>query len=127
MCVLISDEVTTPEWRSSVSRWLVEAGCLYFLALGEGCEDWHDHVDEELLEKHDYKDIPDAEFIMTTWHDDEPLSEVFWFAAHAAHHDIAHFQEVLLLDVTKDQRREEMLKQYRNAAPDLGSSDKNAC
>lgn len=31
--VMIEDDVS-PEWRSTISRWLVDTGCLYMIALG---------------------------------------------------------------------------------------------
>ena len=67
-------------------RWLCEVGCRYAMTFGLNCENWHDAIDESLLEKFEFGDIPDDEFIMTTWHNDESLEDVIFFAKHAATH-----------------------------------------
>ena len=68
------------DWQDEVSRWLVDSGCLYMMAWGPRCSSWDDSVDWANIGSFGDEEIPDAAFVMTTWHDDEPLDEVFWFA-----------------------------------------------
>ena len=71
--VVAIEETVTQEWQSEVSRWLVESGCLYLMAWGNNCSSWDTSVDIANLEAFDYEDIPEVNFVMTTWHEDEPL------------------------------------------------------
>lgn len=87
--VVIVHEPVTAEWQKLVSEWLVASGCLFMLAWGHECSSWDDSVDYANLDAFEDGAVPDDKFVMTTWHDDEPLSEVLWFAAHgAAHSDV---------------------------------------
>ena len=49
------------------------------------------------LEVLDFGDFPDSEFVMTTWHENEPLQEDFWFAKEAAHHPTVKHDNILVL------------------------------
>ncbi len=49
------------------------------------------------LEVFDFGDIPDSEFVVTTWHENEPLQEDFWFAKEAAHHPTVKLDNILVL------------------------------
>ena len=120
--VVINDEVT-PEWRATVSEWLVEAGCLYMLAWGDDCSLWDDSVDIANLEAHDWNDIPDDKSIMTTWHEDESLHEVFYFAMSSfwLYPLIKH---MVVLDISKTSRKADILIQYQTAEDEL-TNDRN--
>ncbi|RYF31484.1 MAG: hypothetical protein EOO38_31570 [Cytophagaceae bacterium] len=110
--VLIADEDVSQEWRNEVASWLVESGCLYFIAWGVACEAWHDTVDWTVLEAFNFNDIPDDRFVMTTWHDKEPLSEALWFAGHAASHPDIDLTRTLLVHVARDARRDAIMSLY---------------
>jgi hypothetical protein len=97
--VLIAEQAVSDDWRNDVAAWLVDNGCLYFIAWGLDCELWHDSVDWAVLEDFDFGDIPDDRFVMTTWHDKEPLSEALWFAGNAATHPDVELDATLLVHV----------------------------
>ncbi|HRE90562.1 MAG TPA: hypothetical protein PK095_15630, partial [Myxococcota bacterium] len=78
--VVIAETQASEEWKAKVSRWLVDTGCRYMMAWGHDCSTWDDSVDVACLEKHDFGDISEEDFVMTTWHDNESLEEVFLFA-----------------------------------------------
>lgn len=99
--VLIIDERVTAEWQKLVSEWLVRSGCLFTLAWGHECSSWDDSVDYANLDAFEYGDIPDDKFVMTTWHDDEPLSEVLWFAAHGATRSDVPLDLVVLVHIAR--------------------------
>lgn len=110
--VIVSELETTQEWRNEVADWLVNSGCLYVVAWGVQCEAWHDTVDWTILEKFEFEVVPDEHFIMTTWHDNEPLSEAFWFAGQCASHPTIALQETLLIDVAAAPRERELLESF---------------
>lgn len=110
--VLIAEEAVSQDWRNEVASWLVQSGCLYFIAWGVDCEAWHDTVDWTVLEAFDFRDIPDDRFIMTTWHDDEPLSEALWFAGNCASHPDVDLEETVLIHVAGDAQCAATLQLY---------------
>lgn len=67
--VVIIEELVSTSYQNLVSRRLVNHGCRYMLAWGLKCSEWDDSVDHANLEKFDYGDIPDEDFVMTTWHE----------------------------------------------------------
>jgi len=78
-CVVLISEDVSVGWRASVSKWLVNSGCLYMMAWGRECSAWDDSVDKANCERFDCGDIPDGQFVMTTWHDDDSLEDVSHF------------------------------------------------
>lgn len=82
--VIVIESVVSEERQRGISAWLVKSGCSYMMAWGLGCKSWDDSVDMANLERFNFGDIPDKEFVMTTWHETEPLKEVFWFSQSCA-------------------------------------------
>jgi hypothetical protein len=109
--VVIEQEVSS-EWQARISKWIVDTGCLYMMAWGTGCSAWHDAVDIAHLEDNDWGEIPDNRFMMTTWHDDEPLEEVFWFCRFSAYHSDIELPTVIIVHIAETPRREEILEIY---------------
>lgn len=103
--VIITEEVEA-EWRHTVSEWLVREGCLCMMAWGTDCSLWDDSVDIANLEAHNWEDIPAGKSIMTTWHDDELLSEVFWSAHHSIFYwsDLEPPKHLVILDISQEAR-----------------------
>jgi hypothetical protein len=85
------------------------------LAWGRECESWHDSVDEANLERFDYEDFPEEELVMTTWHEDEDLEEVFWFSKNCAKHPVLTLRETLIIHVSEVEKRNELEGLYANA------------
>lgn len=106
--VLIEEEVE-PAWQEAVSRWIVESGCLSMMAWGQECSAWDDSVDYANLEQFNYGEIPDEEFVMTSWHEDEPLNEVFFFARMCAFHPTIDLPLLTILDIRKEARETAIL------------------
>lgn len=113
--VLIIEAEVTPEWRALVSDWLVRGGCLYMMAWGRECSEWDDSVDHANLAVFDYNEIPDDSFVMTTWHDNDSMSETFWFCEHAALHPTVDLERTLIIHISPNERREELLRSFRTA------------
>jgi hypothetical protein len=110
--VIVSEVAVNQSWRNRIAEWLVKSGCLYVVAWGVECEDWHDTVDWTVLEAFDFGDIPDDKFVMTTWHEDEPLSEALWFAGHCASHPEIELKQTVIFHIAEKANRAEMLKTY---------------
>ena len=113
--VIIVEADVNLEWQSSVSRWIADAGCRYMMAWGNGCSSWDDSIDIANLEQFDYGDIPEEEFIMTTWHENESLEEVLWFAKISAHHPSLELHNVLFLHIGTIDRKAEISALYAAA------------
>jgi hypothetical protein len=63
--LLVAEAAASDLWQECVAQWLVEAGCLYFMAWGNDCEGWHDCVDDANLKAFSCDDIPDEALIVT--------------------------------------------------------------
>ncbi|MGV9006813.1 MAG: DUF7684 family protein [Brevundimonas sp.] len=113
--VLVLDQFVTAEWQTLVSDWLVRSGCLYMMAWGPGCGSWDDSVDYANLAAADFAEVPDDRHVLTTWHDDEPLSDTFWFAGQCAVHPTVPFKQTLIIDINADGREAELLAAYSEA------------
>jgi hypothetical protein len=110
------------EWRKELANWLVRSGCLYACVWGDNCEAVHDCIDRANNEKFEYGDIPDDKFIMTTWHDKEPLLEAIWFAA-TSEHPTVELRHALLVHVAATENGDALLKAYRSAREEWFSGE----
>jgi hypothetical protein len=69
------------------------------MAHGPDCSQWDDAVDWALMEKFDYGDVPDEDFVMTTWHERENLEELMFYARCCAGFDDQEFENLVILDI----------------------------
>jgi hypothetical protein len=113
--VVIVEATVTPEWRAKASDWLVSAGCLYMMAWGAECSLWDDSVDWANIEQKSLGEIPEDRFVMTTWHEDEMLNEVFWQSKNCAFHSSIDIDNTLLLHISTQCSKEAMLRVYAEA------------
>jgi hypothetical protein len=113
--VVIIEREVSAEWRIEVSNWLVHSGCLYMMAWGQDCSLWDDSVDAANIDRFSFKDVPEDRFIVTTWHDDEPLDEVFYYCKHLAIHPAAVLPQAILLHVAHNECADSMLQAYTRA------------
>lgn len=113
--VVVVEQDVSDSWQAAASRWLVQSGCLYMMAWGRNCSSWDDSVDHANLEVFDWGHVPDDHFVMTTWHENEPLSETFWFAEHVAFHPTQELSATVIVDVSGTSRETELLQAYQAA------------
>lgn len=106
--VLIEQDVGQV-WQDVVSRWIVDSGCLFMMAWGRKCSSWDDSVDHAKFEKFGYGEVPDDKFVMTTWHDNEPLSAAFFFARMCAFHPTIAMPLLTILDIRDEPRKSAIL------------------
>jgi hypothetical protein len=69
----------------TLSQRILDAGCVYFCAWGNGCERVHDCVDETIVVR-ELAGYPPSN-IMTTWHSADSLEEAVEFAVVSAEPD----------------------------------------
>ena len=112
--VLVRESVSN-DWRNRVSDWLVASGCLYMLAWGDECSVWDDAVGWANISACDNKPIPPERFVMTTWHEDEPMEEVFWFAKNCAAHLTIPLSLNIILDISSVAREAETMNTWTAA------------
>jgi hypothetical protein len=113
--IIVFESDAALEWRNGVSDWLVASGSRYVMAWGADCAEWHDAVDDAQIRKFPDAGVEDDEFVMTTWHEDEPLKEVFWFARTCARHPVAATAFTLILHISMGDKRDEMLDLFAAA------------
>ncbi|MEM6828492.1 MAG: hypothetical protein AAF553_11160 [Pseudomonadota bacterium] len=113
--IVVVEQDVTEEWRAEVSDWIVASGCLCMMAWGLECSLWDDSVDIANLQRIDFGDMPDEQFVMTTWHEDDPLSEVFWFSQNCAQHPTLDLSRTTILHIAERPDRDGMLRSYEEA------------
>ncbi|MBU2041960.1 MAG: hypothetical protein KKA37_08130 [Alphaproteobacteria bacterium] len=113
--MLLLGENVSVDWQTLVSNWLVRSGCLYMMAWGVACGSWDDSVDWAFLEATGYEEVPDDQFVMTTWHDGESLPETILFAIQDAWHPTVSLKDIVIVDIRAESREGEIMEAYSNA------------
>ena len=113
--LIVLDAPCTKEWRELVSQWLVDWGCLYAMTWGENSTEWDTSIDIANIEKFDFEEVPEDDFVMTTLHDDEPLSETMWFAKNNAYHPTVQLRDTLILHIASFPSEVRLLSAYTEA------------
>lgn len=90
------------------------------MAWGLDCSKWDDSVDLANLKMFDFQDPPDDDFVMTTWHENEPLQEAFWFSEYGAMHPSLTLEKIYIVHIATEERASELLKIFRAAQEDKG-------
>ncbi|MBZ0165750.1 MAG: hypothetical protein K8I00_03010 [Candidatus Omnitrophica bacterium] len=113
--VLVLDRAVSDVSRKEISCWLVNSGCYYVMAWGQGCASWESVIDEANLEL--YKDIlvPDDGLVMTTHHVGEALQSVFTFCKNFAGHDCYDLRNVLIIHIADSDNKRKLLRAYEEA------------
>ncbi len=115
LAILVSEEHFDPAWRESVSKWLVKSGCIYMMAWGIDCNEWDTSVDLANIEQFNFGEIPEDELVITTWHETESLSDVFWQAKNSVEHACVEFSNSVILHISNENKEQEFLALYTNA------------
>ena len=113
--VVVADVGVSTEWRNRISAWLVDTGCKYMMAWGMECSAWDSSVDEANLAAFDFGDIPERDFVMTTWHENQPVEEAFWYSQFSAKHPVLSLTDTLMIHIASENREAELLHAFFNA------------
>lgn len=85
------------------------------MAWGLECSTWDDSVDMANMKEFNFEEIPESKFVMTTWHENEPLNEVFWFSKNTVvHPDLGELHPVIV-HISTENKRTSLLAEYENA------------
>jgi hypothetical protein len=112
--VLVIAAGYSPDWQDKVSDWLVASGCLYMMAWGPDCSSWDDSVDCANQRRFDFGEIPERQFVTTTWHEHESLDDVFWYAHSCAHDPYVELASIIV-HLSNDDAEAEMIGRYVSA------------
>ncbi|MFZ6873372.1 DUF7684 family protein [Undibacterium sp. Di27W] len=115
LAIVVIDAEVTSEWRWEISKWLVHSGCLYMIAWGPECSLWDDAVDWAHMEKFDFGDYPEEDFLPTCWFADYALEEVFEFAKVHVEHPTVELRHTVLLHISAHSNDGAILRAYAEA------------
>lgn len=115
LAVVISERTVSESQRWEIARGLCETGCRYMMAWGPDCSLWDDAVDHANLAQFGFGPVPTRSSVVTTWHEDESLDEVFCFAKHHAMHPDLQLGDTLLLHFGDKCAGPELLRRFEAA------------
>ncbi|MCA9237973.1 MAG: hypothetical protein KDA44_21015 [Planctomycetales bacterium] len=107
--VVACDSSIAPAQQANISAQLVANDCRYMLAWGINATSWDDSVDIAFIETDPDFNPPDDRHVMTTWHDNETIHDVVWFALMNTNFDSHDFQHYLALMIGTDRNIESEL------------------
>ncbi|MFN7590329.1 MAG: hypothetical protein ACK5UQ_17760 [Planctomycetota bacterium] len=81
LLLFVGGEAVTADERNAISKAVVAGGCRYAVCAGSDCSSWDDAIDWAYIAT-DPKD--DSAFVMTTWHEEQPIEEVAEFLVFSA-------------------------------------------
>lgn len=112
--IVIIDANVSESWQWEISKWLVESGCVYMLAWGLDCSSWDDSVDYAAIGTTEAEMLAckNTPFVMTTWHEDCPLSEVFEFAVIGTQESGAPISNTLLFHISSTDCKNEYVSRF---------------
>ena len=86
LLLVIGDDDVSPDEQWRLSELFVRSGCRYAVCFGATSTTWDDSID--MVGVMDEVGGHPSPFVMTTWHEDEPIEEtVDFFAEHARFED----------------------------------------
>ena len=118
LMLVANDPTITPAEQATLSAAVVRQGCRYAVCCGHRCSTWDDSIDIAYLETDADFDPPEDRFVMTTWHEDQPLGEVVEFVLRCTSFDDFVGERVLVLLVGGDEVAEAEVR--RRAAEIFG-------
>ena len=80
--LLVTLAPVSREDKNRLAAEIIASDARHIACWGVDCEDWHDTLDWAYLETDANFSPPDDRFVMTTWHDEEPLAGALfslWF------------------------------------------------
>src|SRR5690606_3918338 len=75
LLLVIASPLVSVAKRDRIVSEILRSRCQYVLVSGHDCEVWHDAVDKATSAESEYG----GRFLMTTWHDEEPIEDVIDF------------------------------------------------
>ncbi len=113
--VVLAEHAVETAWQNALCDWLVSSGCRYAMAWGVDATVWDDAFDWADLDYQGLDTWDESKMVMTTWHDDEPMNEVFWFCHKGALHSNFEFLAAYIVHIADEPRETEILRCYHEA------------
>jgi hypothetical protein len=73
---VVADAKITNDERDALSKEIVRQGCRYAVCTGFQCSKWDDSIDTAFIATDPNFSPPEERFIMTTWHENDPIEDV---------------------------------------------------
>ena len=113
VCIIFNnDKIISSGDQQLISEKLVSLNCRYAVCAGCDCSSWDDSIDFAYISTDENYDPPEDTLVMTTWHEDESVSEVMFFGLNCTHFDDHDFKKYLVLFVGQ---RDGLLDQVKKA------------
>lgn len=127
LMLVTNDPTVTAEERSALCDEVIGQGCRYAVCAGHQCSVWHDDIDMTYLATDSNFNPPNERFVMTTWHEHEPLGEVVEFFLLTTSFDSFRPTKFLIVFVGANPAAEEEIRQalgeWLPEVPSSGLSD----
>ena len=90
------------------------------MAWGPNCSSWDDSVDFAVRKNVGLGETPDDRFVMTTWHNDEPLEEALFYCEFCARfsYDDVDLPYALILHIASEADEPRLRKAYADMLAD---------
>ena len=88
-----------PDWQLEMAKKIALAMPVLAAAWGPGTTSWDDAIDDSAIIGQIEGWLPKDLFILTTWHDDEPLAETVDFLATNIKYEDAPIDKLLILNM----------------------------
>lgn len=116
LLLVIADDDISDDEQVDLSTLFVRSGCRYAVCFGPTSSSWDDSID--MVSVMDEVEGRPSQFVMTTWHDHEPLEEtVDFFAEHMQCKDWSAEEYVVFIlggsDELQNDVREAVRKRFR--------------
>lgn len=109
---IVLREPVSVEWQQKVSKWLVESGCKYGCSWGVNCSSWDDSIDLAAIEIGEKCENDRELLVMTTWHQNESISEFFDFVKRLAVHPNLDLQDLVVVEISINSNKNRLMQAY---------------
>jgi hypothetical protein len=122
VCILFNnDPFISNEEQNKISEDLVASNCRYAVCAGDDSSSWDNSIDMAYISTDENYDPPDDTMVMTTWHDDETISDIMFFGLNNTNFDYHDFKKYLVLFIgSKEGLRDEIEEAIKNEWVELG-------
>lgn len=97
LLLIIADSAISKDNQNVFCREIIHQGCRYAVCTGDQCSRWHDAIDLAFVDTNPDDITLDERFVMTSWHEKEPLEDVIFFFRYCTAFDYFTPQHFLVL------------------------------
>ena len=107
LLLVISTRSITKVQRERIASDVVASRCQYALTYGNECQMWHDAIDMAGIDAGG----PESRFLMTTWHDDEPIEDVIDYLWWNTSYDYFEAERLAIVQIGPDAKLETAIRE----------------